>query len=499
MKKYIKYFLFLTIITSLSGCDDYLDVNTPSDAVAVEDLDMKDILGPTLFNTVYAYYYAELSLCNYTQYYAGYGTAPVVEAFNSSTWSNIYTKVLPNIETLKEKAVAQNAPHFLAVAKIITVMNLSFAVDNWGNVPYSEAGKPFNFSMPEFDDGEMVYNDLIVLLDEAILALSGSANPEFNLQAGDLIYNGDVAKWLRLAYTFKARMQLHMMKNGGVTANDVLSSINKGFTSNSDNFILEFPEGELNPYYATNVQARATSNYYRAPNDQLVNMLNGKTYPFESGLVTEDPRLSEMFVKETEVGVPSPTTDPWRGFMNGGTGQSSDGEPGNTYYKDGGYYTKASASLDVITYAEAMFIKAEAEFLAAGGNTTSVGANTGAYNAYLAGIEGSMLQLEVSGTDYMADTAVAVGESGLMLNHIMKEKYIANVHNTETWNDFRRYNFSADVFKDLALRLEEDDTDNEFAGEWVQRISYPTSELDANFDNVKANEKTPITPVWWAE
>ncbi|MDN3664999.1 SusD/RagB family nutrient-binding outer membrane lipoprotein [Algibacter miyuki] len=499
MKKYIKYFLFITMISGFSGCDEYLDVNTPSDAVPVEDLDMKDILGPTLFNTVYAYYYAELSLCNYTQYYAGYGTAPVVESFNSSTWSNIYTKVLPNIENLKEKAIAQDAPHFLAVAKIITAMNLSFAVDNWDNVPYTQAGKPFEFPAPEFDDGEVVYNDMIVLLDEAISALSGASNPKFNLSSGDFIYKGDVAKWMRLAYTFKARMQLHMMKNGGVTASEVLSSINNGFTSNSDNFKLTYPEGELNPYYATNVQARSTSNYFRAPNDQLVSMLNGTTYPFESGTVEVDPRLPAMFVKEIGVNDPAPDTDPWRGFMNGGTGQSSDGEAGNTYYKDGGYYTKASAPLEVLTYAEAMFIKAEAAFLANGGTTSSAGTTSVAYNAYLAGIEGSMDQIGVDGTDYLADTAVAVGEGGLMLNHIMKEKYIANIHNTETWNDFRRYNFSADVFKGLALRLEEDNSDNEFAGEWIRRISYPTSELDANFDIVKANEKTPITPVWWAE
>ena len=499
MKKYIKYFLFLTIITSFYSCYEYLDVNTPSDAVAVENLNMKDILGPTLFNTVYAYYYAELSLCNYTQYYAGYGNAPVVESFNSSTWSNIYTKILPNIITLKEKAIAQDAPHFLAVAKIITAMNLSFAVDNWDNVPYSQAGKPFEFPTPDFDDGEVIYNDMIVLLDEAIEALSGAGNPGFNLSSGDFVYNGDVSKWLRLAYTFKARMQLHMMKNGGVTANDVLSSINKGFTSNADNFIITYPEGELNPYYATNVQARATSNYYRAPNDQLVSMLNGATYPFESGVIDIDPRLPAIFVKEIGVGVSAPDNDPWRGFMNGGTGQSSDGEAGNTYYKDGGYYTKASASLEVLTYAEAMFIKSEAAFLANGGTTTSIGASSDAYNSYLLGIKASMEQLDVSEINYLADTAVAVGESDLMLNHIMKEKYIANIHNTETWNDFRRYNFSADVFKGLALRLEEDNTGDEFAGEWVQRISYPTSELDANFDIVKANEKTPTTPVWWAE
>lgn len=494
MKKNIKNIFLLLILTiSFSACDDYLDVNTPSDAIEVDDLSMKDLMGPVLFNTVYAYYYAETTNCNYTQYYAGYGYDAIEEGFNTTTWSNIYTKVLPNAMVIKEKAAAIDAIHYEAVAKIIIAVNVGFAVDNWDNVPYSQAGKPFDYPTPILDDGEVLYNQMIDLLDEAIAALSATDNSGFSLGSDDLIYDGDVSKWLRAAYTFKARFQLHMLKNGGVTANDVLATIANGFTSNADNFKLDFPEGQINPYYGTNILARATSNFFRAPNDQLISMMNGTSYPFIGGTVTEDPRLPAIFENEGADG------DPWRGFMNGGTGESSDGEAGNTFYKDGGYYTKSNSPLIVITFAEAMLIKAEAAFLANGGTTTSVGSNTAAYTAYMDGIAASMDQIGVDATDYLADGVVAVGEAGLMLNHIMKEKYIANIHNTETYNDFRRYNFSSDVFKDLALRVEEDGTTSPFAGEWIRRITYPTSELDANFDNIKANEKAPTVSVWWAE
>ncbi len=492
MKNYIKHILILCIMGCYLSCSNYLDVNTPSEAVPVENLSMKDLMGPVLFNTTYAYHDAEITSSNFSQYFMGSNFIAIEEAYNKDTWENIYTKVLPNVLTIQEKAEELNATHYIAVAKIIIAMNISLAVDSWDNVPYTQAGQPFKYPTPVLDDGETVYNNMITLLDEAITALSATDSSVYTLGSDDLIYNGDIDKWIRLAYTFKARLQLHMLKNGGVTANQVLTSIANGFTSNDDNFKLSFPEGEINPYYSTNILSRNTSNYHYLPNDQIINIMNGTTYPFESGTVTIDPRLPAIYENEGEAG------DPWRGFVNGGSGESYDGEPGNTFYKDGGYYTKANAPLNVITYAEALFIKAEAAFLANGGTTTSTGTNTTAYNAYIDGITASMAQIGVDGTDYLADAVVAVGEGGLMLNHIMKEKYIANIHNTETYNDFRRYNFSTDVFKGLQLRFEEDDSTSPYLGEWIRRILYPTSELDANYDNVKAYEKEPTESIWWA-
>ena len=86
-----------------------------------------------------------------------------------------------------------------------------------------------------------------------------------------------------------------------------------------------------------------------------------------------------------------------------------------------------------------------------------------------------------------------------MLHHIMKEKYIHNFLNPETFVDYRRYDFSDQVFTGLEIRKEADGVDSEFAGQWFRRAIYPTTELNRNEANVLANQKEPVVPVWWDE
>lgn len=494
MKKILKITtIWVVILFGCTACNkDYFDVNTPADAVEIDQLSMKDLMGPVLYNTLIAQYSANTTFSNYSQYIGGYGNGAAGRSELSGTWNSVYLSVLPNVRIIKEKAEAGNAKYIKAVALIVEAANIGLAADSWDAVPYSQASNPTEFAKPNFDSQEQVYNSVFQLLNEAIQLLEGPDNSGIKLGNEDLIYGGDFNKWLRAAYTLKARFQLHLVQKGVTSASDVLTSIEKGFTSNADNFMMIYPADELNPWYQNTILTRNTGNFYYAPCDQIISMMNGKSYPFESGLVEIDPRLPEIFQNEGNPG------DPWRGAENGGDGTSSDGELANTYFKEGGYYTSATAPLILITYAEAMFIKAEAAFLANGGTTTSTGANSTAYDAYMEGIMASMMQFGAGGSDYMADAAVNVGEAGLMLNHIMKEKYIANILNVETYNDFRRYNFSPDVFKDLALRLEGDDVDSEFRGQWFRRAVYPTSERNANPDVVAQFEEQPTVDVWWA-
>ena len=504
MKKLILNTIMIALITVVfTGCDDYLDVNTPSEAVNVKDVEMATLMAPVMQKTVYANYYTETVFGNYSQYFGGYGYAASGKASNSSTWNTIYLSVLPNVKVIKEKADVVGAKKYKAVAEIIEAINMGLAVDNWDNVPYSQATSPTETVYPEYDSGEQVYNDIIALLDKAIAALQGADNSGYSLGSEDLVYGGDFDKWIRAAYTYKARFQLRLMNKGMASSSDVLASVENGFTSNSDDFKLGMPSDKINPWYSGNVLTAQTGNYYNGPNDQIISMLNGSTYPFESGVVTVDPRLPKLYVRLIQDDYKRPiedndTTVPWRGGMNGGEGESSDGEQRNTFFKDGGFLTSDDAPLFLITYAEAMFIKAEMLFLAGGGNKTSVGASADAYTAYMDGIAANMSRVGANGSDYMADTSVDVGEAGLMLNHIMKEKYIANIHNTETYVDFRRYDFSADVFKGLDLRLEGEDDEIEMFGKWYQRAVYPTSEKTANSDVESKNRQEPDIPVWWA-
>jgi hypothetical protein len=111
------------------------------------------------------------------------------------------------------------------------------------------------------------------------------------------------------------------------------------------------------------------------------------------------------------------------------------------------------------------------------------------------GITANMNKLGANGTDYLADPTIDVGEAALKLEHIMKEKYIANFLNPETFVDMRRYDFSTDVYKDLSLP--EDNATSEYPGEWFLRAVYPSSEESRNPDNVNAHKQAPTAPVWW--
>ena len=500
MKKIITSVIIIVFFISFIGCNDqYFDVNTPTGTATEDQLRMNDLLGPVIFHTVNAQYWAERSFGNYSQNLTGQGGTSTGETSISGTWKRVYLYALPNLKTISKKAVENNATHFEAVAKILTAINIGLATDSWDNIPYSEASQGTANPKPIFDSQESVYNEIDALLTSAIAALEAPDDSGFAPNSNsDLIYGGDLTKWLRAAYTLKARYQLHLSKKNGVSAaTAALASLANGFTSNADDFQMFYTEKNINPWYAREVLARNTGNSHDKIGDQLISYMNGSSYPFTT--ITEDPRLSELFVRliSTAPDVPSPLTDPWRGFVSGGSGLSSDGENGNVNFKKDGFHSRANSPLVIISYAEAQFIKAEAEFLVNGGNTTSVGTNTAAYTAYMNGIQANMDKLGVDATNYLADASIDLGEGNLMLQHIMKEKYIANFLNPETFVDLRRYDFSDNVFKDLALPA--DNIGSEFPGQWLVRAQYPSSEETRNPENVSSNRKDPVDPVWWAQ
>ena len=481
------------VIGAVACSSDYFDVNTPSSTAQPEQLGMSDLLAPVIHSTMEGQRSAELTFGNYAQNFVSQGGGASGEASASGLWNQVFLYVLPNLNVIKEKAAAENAVHFAAVADILIAINLGIATDTWDNIPYSEASLGEGNLFPAFDTQETIYNNIFALLDSAIAALQGPDDSNISLGNADLIYDGDFDQWLRAAYTLKARYQLHIVNKGVVTANDVLTTIAGGFTSTSDDFLMFYDDKNINPWYSGEILARNTGNFHRDIASQLVSSMNGDYFPFEGGVVEIDPRLP-LFA-DNDLDDTGGITE-WKGFVSGGAGLAPDGTSANTFFVDGGYYTSIDSPLMLISYAEAKFIEAEAAFLANGGTTTSVGSNSAANLAYLDGVAASMSTYGVSGTDYMADTAINVGEAGLMLNHILKEKYIHNFLNPETFVDHRRYDFSDDAFKGLAIRSEED-SEGDFAGEWFRRANYPSSEVIRNPDNVSSNMQLPTAPVWW--
>lgn len=482
--------LICCLLFFVAACsDDYFDVNVPSNTATLDQLRMQDLVAPVIHSTMEGQRSAELTFGNYVQNFVGSGGTAAGQTDAAGLWNQIYLYVLPNIDAIKEKAAANGATHIAAIADILTAINIGIATDSWDDIPYSEAAEGPDNNFPSFDTQEFIYNEILSLLDGAISALSQEDTSGFDLGASDLIYGGDTDKWLRAAYTVKARYQLHLVNKGITTAADVAATIANGFTSNDDNFAMYYEERNINPWYSSEILGRATGNLSRDIASQLVSSMNGDYYPFQSGAIEIDPRLP-LFAEKGD-------DEEWKGFVSGGAGVAPDGTDATTGFATDGFYTSVDSPLILISYAEALFIRSEAEFLQNGGTTTSIGSNSAAYNAYLDGIAASMDMYGVDGTDYLADGAIAVGEGSLMLNHIMKEKYIHNFLNPETFVDYRRYNFSDEVFTGLEIRREDDGNASEFPGQWFRRANYPPTELNRNEANVLANQETPVTPVWW--
>lgn len=123
----------------------------------------------------------------------------------NGTWSNAYANILADINFLLPLAEKSNLQRHLGIAKTIKAMVLMDLVDTYGNVPYSEAIDPANFS-PKVDDGATVYAAALKLLDEAsahFTAATSGGTPN------DYFYGRNYTRWNKLVNTMKLKYHLN--------------------------------------------------------------------------------------------------------------------------------------------------------------------------------------------------------------------------------------------------------------------------------------------------
>ena len=500
MKNIFKIVGASLLAVSIYSCSDsYFDVNTPSDVLANDAVVMKDALPVCIQYTMTAQYRASASIAQVDQHITTIvqdrqGIDNHFLTTLDAYWSTVYSKALPNIKVLEEKSISTNSSHYLGIAKVLKAINIGQTTDIYGDVPYSEATKAGENFTSKYDSQQAIYTDIIKLLDEAII-LFGPANTSTFAPAGDdLVYGGKIASWKKAAYTFKARYQLHLSKiNGSATTAAVITSLSNGITANTEDFQLKYNSVNANPWYASQL-GLFSGNVLYAISNQFISYMNGSVvFPFTT--VAMDPRLPLLVDMRTynSAGITGtqPTTGAGYVGTTNGTGTSSSAKIGTEFF-----YSNISAPIVILSNAEARFMEAEAQFLANGGNATSIGTNAAAYAAYKAGIGFNMDKLGITAakTAYLADASIDKGAAALELKDIMRQKFIALYLNPETFTDYRRYEFSTNVFKNLTIPV---NTDPINGGKWIRRFVYSTNERGSNATNYSANFKPMVTPVWW--
>lgn len=247
MKKILYFSLIVVTLLATSCKQSWLDINedpnNPSNTVASVDSRLAWIQ--------HHYLYAQMSAGTRASYVTQQLTYINSTAANSvlAGWNPVSgTVTLPyqwffvvaaaNFKDLEDKAIAEQAWHYVGAVKAIKAMGFMLMTDWYGEMPYTEALS--EKVTPKFDDGKTIFNGCLADIDLAIEYFNkqqpATATP---LKNGDSWNAGDVQKWLKMCYGLKARWLNNLSKKSALyDPNEILDLLTKAPTSNADNTIV---------------------------------------------------------------------------------------------------------------------------------------------------------------------------------------------------------------------------------------------------------------------
>jgi hypothetical protein len=123
-----------------------------------------------------------------------------------------FRKVMPQWQGIKRNAGTSD-PVAFAVAQIIKVMAMHRITDIYGPLPYLRFGQTNALTTP-YDSQEDIYKSFFADLNAAIEVLGDltAVNPDAKLLSKfDLVYGGEMSKWLRLANSLKLRLAMRIV------------------------------------------------------------------------------------------------------------------------------------------------------------------------------------------------------------------------------------------------------------------------------------------------
>lgn len=213
-------------------------------------------------------------------------------------WTNAYTGVIKHVDALVPLAIAQKKYQQAGIGQLLKAYTLSLLVDNFGDIPYSEADSGFANINPKTDGGQAIYNSLFTLIDSAISNLQNPGQDGSKTPATDLYFNGDADKWVTFGNTLK--LKLYMQER---LVNDVTSEVTDLETTND---LINASSQDFQFQYGTNQSSpdtRAphyTDNYLGGgAGDYIANQFMYYVVVEKTGAVSStDPRRRYYFYRQ---------------------------------------------------------------------------------------------------------------------------------------------------------------------------------------------------------
>ena len=444
--------------------------------------DINNIQGVNLYNAAENYNYAN----EWMQYYArnngwaSSGAQQEVEdfqpnnSFSDGIWGSLYHNIYDFNFVIDNSSPNSILPGAARVMRVTLFQNL---VDQFGNIPYSQAEQPQLTLTPTYDSASAIYKDLVLQLDTALTAITGSQSTEDD--AADVMFGGNKTLWEQFANTVKLRILLRQVPHGdqAYVASEIAKIVQQGSGFLSQDALVQPGFSNVptkqNPFWNDYGPGSQNNNSFCA-NQVMINFLDS----------VSDPRVNYYYAQSGA----------------GGIG----GEPlGNNVYNlasatspFGPSLLKSAGQPGVIMLAAtSLFMQAEAvqRGLLSSGNAAAL---------YKQGVEASFNYLGVPNAVAAADSYMAGSTNGLVnfassankLQTILYQKWIAEcvLDGLEAYCDYRRTGYPFIAVPSQGAP----------GAPIPQRLLYPETEYTQNPVNVNLQGQTPAdinTPIFWAK
>lgn len=345
--------------------------------------------------------------------------------------------------------------------------------DLFGDVPYSEAFKGQNGVVtPKYDNQEEIYlgdDGILANLDKGILAIeqyTGTIELE-----GDILFEGDLASWLRFANSLKIKALIRISSKLDVS-NQLQEIVDSGnfIQENAQNAVFDFTDGEPNNFRLARLRIGDFNNFVLS--ETMEEILQG----------LNDPRINTLFRP-----FGNSTSLSYNGLLNGIDASQTSISLAD-YSLLGTIFRENTGQIDAnfMTSMETHFLLAEAAekgFITADAKSLYEKGITDAFEYWNTALP----------VDYLATIASYDASGTTAVQQIITQKWIANMINGyEGWIEYRRTGFPE-------LKIISASLNNNLI---PVRMPYPAEEEALNSANyAKAATETEgnsiNVEVWW--
>jgi Starch-binding associating with outer membrane len=398
--------------------------------------------------------------------------------YGADNWNSGYL-VIENLRLMESVAATDpNAGYYVAMGKIMEAFNFERLVDQYNDIPYTQALQGGTIDFPKYDKASDVYDSCLALLNTGInMIMTDTAN--VNIEGPgtyDIMFGGNMDEWIQFANTLKLKLAMNLTAaSGGATfiTNALQGTSTYGFLQAGE-------DAAVQPGYTNSSETQQSPFYYDmglstsgAP-QQNQSYLRACSYIVNFMAANNDTlRLYQLFAPNVNGQVLG------RPFgSNVSVGQDNQHISG----MGPGLLQTASSPAVILPACESFFLQAEAAL-----DGYPVAGNPAAL--YQNGVEESFRLLQVTNPYQSADTYIGVqasnpnvgfASSPNQLQTIITQAWVAysGFDPLAAWNNWRRLG--------IPTSLPVSQFDGSVATHIPYRLLYPTSEYSYNTTNVNA-------------